>query len=179
MAANVCMLWFAAAFVYYGLVMLQPEVIAKGDLGTRCSYGKSESQALTDLGSAGCKANKLCVFSETGGCDVKGTIRQAEESNACDKELTRSDYLSTMWASIGELPGVIIALVGVEKFGRRPIIGYMYGITGMMFVMLLGCLGRGAETVVFFLARGSSTRVFQSVYLFTNEIYPAAVNTRG
>lgn len=178
LAAKVWVLWFVAAFSYYGLIMLQPEVIAKENLGERCGYARAECGALSSGGNSTCVASTICAWTKEGDCVPKGASKGAgDESTACARQLSRDDFLSTLWASIGELPGIAIAFLLVEIIGRRPLIGYMFGLTGLTFVALLPCLGRDAETIIFFVARGASSGAFQSAYLFTNELYPSAVRT--
>ena len=92
---------------------------------------------------------------------------------ACAAQLTRHDFIATLLSSIGELPGTVIALWLVDVIGRRALMGYSFGLTGALIVILLACVGRTAETAIFFAARGSSSAAFQIAYLYTNEIYPA------
>lgn len=175
LAFKLWFLWFVVAFIYYGLIMLQPEVIAKENLGQRCDYAMVECGALAGS-NATCTANSICVFTADASCTPRGTLAETEEvSHACTSQLSKADFLSTLWASVGELPGVIAAFLVVELVGRRPLVGYLFAITAVTFVLQLPCLGRKAETVIFFVARGGSSGVFQAVYLFTNEIYPSVI----
>lgn len=177
LVAKIWILWFVAAFLYYGLVMLQPEVISKENLGQRCEYAKMECAALSSGGNSTCAKNSICLWAKED-CVPKGGLEETgEENTACARQLSTGDFLSTLWASVGELPGVVAAFLVVEAIGRRPLIGYMFGLTGAAFVALLPCLGRNAETVAFFFARGASSGAFQAVYLFTNELYPSAIRT--
>lgn len=177
LAAKVWVLWFVSAFVYYGLIMLQPEVISEENLGRRCEYAKMECGALSSGGNSTCLTNSICTWT-TKDCVPKGGLEDTEGQNAaCARQLSKEDFLSTFWASVGELPGVVVAFLVVEAIGRRPLIGYMFGLTGVAFVGLLPCLGRNAETITFFLARGASSGAFQAAYLFTNELYPSAIRT--
>lgn len=179
LAVKIWILWFVVAFVYYGLVMVQPEVIINENAGRRCSYMANECYG---LGLSGCESNGQCVL-KGDVCEVKyrlieraiirGEIVEAEDY--CAKELTRADYMSTLWASVGELPGLIVAFLLVDLIGRRPMCGYMFGGCTLCFIMLLGCIGRDLETLTFFIARGASSGTFQLVYLYTNELYPSVI----
>lgn len=168
-------LWLAIAFAYYGLVMLQPELISRENVGERCNYAKNECGALSTEGS--CKGNEICAWRNgtTNTCHPKGIVGGTKEASACARKLTKEDFMSALWSSSGELPGILIAIFVVDIIGRRPLLGYMFGLTAISFVLLLTCIGRVSETIVFFVGRAVSTGAFQGVYLYTNEIYPAKV----
>eukprot|EP00178_Gracilaria_changii_P016572 TRINITY_DN47794_c0_g1_i1.p1 TRINITY_DN47794_c0_g1~~TRINITY_DN47794_c0_g1_i1.p1 ORF type:complete len:646 (+),score=85.99 TRINITY_DN47794_c0_g1_i1:1368-3305(+) len=231
---KVSVMWFAAAFTYYGLVMLQPELIAAENAGRRCTYVRTECGGLLD--QLACEKDKLCVWgngasangtevceaalidetkapnaqrslltldtsvmrhpghegnetdaepepASAGSTNVEAKSSPGEKSKlqvqkeACANKLTREDFMSTLWASIGEVPGVLIAFAVLDHIGRRPLIGYSFGITSVTFPLLLLCIGRLGETTVFFIARGASSAAFQATYLYTNEVYPARVRT--
>lgn len=171
-------LWFAAAFLYYGLVMLQPELISKENVGERCRYAEHECGALSTETS--CTDNQICAWGAgasqgLANCRPSGAAQEGGEASACARQLTREDFMSALWSSSGELPGIIVAFAVIDVIGRRPLMGYTYGLTAACFVVLLACIGRTSETVVFFVARAVSTGAFQGIYLFTNEIYPSKV----
>lgn len=175
LTTKIWFLWFVVAFVYYGLVMLQPEVIRNENTGKRCSYAASECGSLQ--GNA-CKENDICALGsgEGASCTPLGGIAPETGVNAaCKSQLTRADYWSTLWASVGEFPGVLASFAVIDRIGRRPLMGYSFGITAITFVFFFGCLGRKLETVAFFVARGASSGSFQTIYLYTTEIYPAQV----
>ena len=100
-------------------------------------------------------------------------------SGPCAAALTADDYIDSFISTSGEFPGIILTVVLIDVLGRRPMLGYMYGICALAFVVILPCIGRAAETFVFFVARGASNGFFQGVYLFTNEIYPADIRATG
>lgn len=174
---KIWVLWFVGAFVCYGLVMLQPEIISEENLGRRCLYAQRECAALGARGSAHCSSNIICKWTSTALCLPRGTLETGKAERACARQLSRADFLSTFWASTGEFPGIVTAFFAVETIGRRPLLGYMFGMTGLAFMLLSSCSGRAFETIAFSIARGASSGAFQSLFLLTNEIYPSAIRT--
>lgn len=97
----------------------------------------------------------------------------------CAGAMTASDYIDSLISTCGEFPGIIMTVLLIDILGRRPMLAYMYGICACAFVVIVPCIGRSAETAVFFVARGASNGFFQGVYLYTNELYPANVRATG
>ncbi len=190
-SAQLWLMWFVSAFVYYGAVFLQPDMLAAENLGKHCSYARTlcNGQATSPT----CSNVKICKWDAGNGkCYPSGILRQRLSANhtgaavsaalpnpACAAGLTKSDYVSALWATAGELPGTISTLVLVDVVGRRPLLGYLFGICAFSFFVLLPCPGRWVETCAFFVARAASNGFFQAVYLFTNEIYPSSVRATG
>lgn len=172
-------IWFVSAFVYYGLVMLQPEMISTENQGIRCKYASAECGVVKQ--ELVCASEPICSWTQNSGCIPTGLLQQNSESstpkdnNACARKLTTDDFVSTLWGSVGEMPGVLIAFVVVDIIGRRPLVGYLFGLLCVSFLSLFFCLSRIGETAIFFIARGASSGSFQAIYLFANEVYPASV----
>lgn len=162
LTVTVFIMWFAAAFVYYALVMLQPEMLAAaGTSRSNCPAPApilpphSTSQGLTTPATTSLRASLK------------------EPIDACHQQLTREDFVSAFWASVGELPGILLALITIDLIGRRPVIAYTFAITALCCILLQVCISRSYQTILFFIARGSSAGAFQAVYLYTNEVYAA------
>lgn len=179
LAFKVALIWFSCSFVYYGLIMLQPEIISAENEGRRCNYAVRECAALTQ--SATCTEQPICSWSSDKTCIPTGLTHgraqsaDSKQNDACARQLTTDDFVSTLWASVGEMPGVIVAFIVVDVIGRRPLLGYMFGTLCVAFVLLMYCLTRVGETALFFVSRGASSGSFQAMYLFTNEVYPSTI----
>lgn len=194
----VFVIWFASAFLYYGTIMVQPEMIAAEKAGTRCvADGVDRCARFSD--QSVCQLHHRCVWKPTNGTDqnanaTKGVcetvssgrqlVRKSDDEQddverrkklACVHQLTTQDFLSTLWASVGELPGVLLSFAVLDSIGRRALIGDSFFLVAVLFAVLLLCVGRVGETVIFFIARGASSGYFQGTYLYTNEVYPARV----
>lgn len=176
--------WFCAAFTYYGAVVLQPDMLASEKLGRRCSYTKD--MCMSHIAAPTCDAQNLCAWNATGlSCQPGGIIKArklasvpnafATANPACSALLTRADYVSALWSTSGEIPGTLITLFAVDWIGRRGLLVYLYALGAAAFALLVTCPGRTMETALFFVARGVSNGYFQAIYLYTNEIYPAKV----
>lgn len=171
LAFKIWVLWFVVAFAYYGHILLQPEMIANENSGNRCSYARTECAR---LGQTQCSKSLVCEWSG-GGCAVSKAMHGARVLDYCMRQLTKADYLSTLWASAGELPGLMFAFTVVDGIGRRPLLGYTYGLCALSFLVLMSCIGRNAETLLFSMARGASFGAFQVTCVYTNEVFPSAV----
>ena len=190
-SAQLWLMWFVSAFVYYGAVFLQPDMLAAENLGKHCSYARTLCKAQST--SPTCGDVKICRWDgRSDTCFPAGILRERLSSNrtgaavsttlqnpACTAGLTKADYVSALWATAGELPGTISTLILVDVVGRRPLLGYLFGVCAFSFFVLLPCPGRMVETAAFFVARAASNGFFQAVYLFTNEIYPSSVRATG
>lgn len=177
---KVAVIWFSCSFVYYGLIMLQPEIISAENEGRRCNYAVNECAALSQ--SEACAQQPICSWiPKDKSCIPTGLTHGHEQTpsalqnDACARKLTTDDFISTLWASVGEMPGVVAAFIVVDVIGRRPLLGYMFGTLCIAFLLLLNCLSRVGETAVFFVSRGASSGSFQALYLLTNEVYPSTI----
>lgn len=187
------MLWFLSAFLYYGLVVLQPELLTLSNNGARCAANEERRTlfvaacgALASLEK--CEGDPRCVPGADATCLARALVledgggvsahnEKEERENACGKELTRGDFLATAWASVGELPGVLAAFALVDVVGRRAVIGDMFAVSTLLFVALGTCLSRSVEAGVFFMLRGLSLGSFQAVFVLSTELYPASVRS--
>lgn len=185
LVTKIWFIWFVSAFIYYGLITLQPELMINENSGKRCHYAQRECAALPT--QERCATNEICSWKPatagTGMCGIPSIARVARADvpeavdSPCTNQLSQADFRATLGASVGEMPGLLIAFATIDTIGRRPVLGYMLGGVSIGFVLLLACLGRGAEALVFFIARGLSSGVFQTIYIYTNEVYPAIVRT--
>lgn len=171
------LVWFFAAFTYFGSVVLQPDVLAAESAGRRCSYANTMCASLSTAPT--CNAQSICGW-DASTCVpaklLKSRIQIHTPVNpACQVKLAREDYLSALWSTTGELPGTLATLLFVDIIGRRALLVYLYGIGSISFTLLATCPGKAAETALFFVARAVSNGYFQAIYLYTNEIFPASV----
>lgn len=143
--AAVYFLWLASNVAYFGSVLLQPDLLAAEDAGSRCSYGPPSVHAISPL-------------------------FQASPPSTCTGALPASDYLQTLWAATGELPGLAVSVAFVDWFGRRPSMGYFFLLCTAAFLALLPCTGRLAETAAFFAACAASGGFVQTIVVYTVEL---------
>ena len=96
-------------------------------------------------------------------------------NNATSHNLDLIDFWDLFWTSTSEIPGVVLAAILVEVIGRkRNII-----ITGMMYTVtclsLLICMQKTPMVALLFLARACIASPFQTLFLYTSEVYPTEV----
>ena len=126
MTLRIWYLWFSAAFVYYGLVMLQPDMIAMENKGLRCEYhiegGQSIPQhhELTSDPAKDASSNNSSSISSSSSSSVE------PGDTPCLNAMTVSDYVDSLISTAGEFPGVIATMILLDHLGRRPSLAYMY-----------------------------------------------------
>lgn len=102
----------------------------------------------------------------------------AVDSGCIAQQLTRSDFLSTLYASVGELPGILVMILTLSMIGRRPLISYsMLFLTFTFIVLIFYKSNYIFQTVLFFAARGLSIGFFQAVIIYCSEMYPSSIKS--
>uniref|UniRef100_A0A0G4GTE7 Major facilitator superfamily (MFS) profile domain-containing protein n=1 Tax=Chromera velia CCMP2878 TaxID=1169474 RepID=A0A0G4GTE7_9ALVE len=148
--------WFVSAFVYYGIVLFTTELFAVEKRGERCAS----------------KGDVRNPYEDSGG----GT-----QNSDCPPEgpLSREDYVDVFVTTLAELPGIAVTVWGVEKIGRRATIKYLALFAAAFCFLLIPCTPRWSETLFIFVARGAIAGSFQGAFVYTPEVYPTAVRSRG
>eukprot|EP00753_Platysulcus_tardus_P018623 PLAT6977.1.p1 GENE.PLAT6977.1~~PLAT6977.1.p1 ORF type:complete len:559 (+),score=141.83 PLAT6977.1:55-1731(+) len=148
----VIMLWVLSGFSYYGVILLTPALI-------------NQSKALDERA-----ADALASAGEAG----MGSEATAHIADAC--QLPSSDmFLSIVVSSVGELPGILLLAVLINRIGRRKSILASYLPSALlMFAMLIGP-SEVLMTVLLFCVRGLVVAGFQVVYLYTPEVFPTSI----
>lgn len=162
-AVLICWLYFVSAFLYYGLILLQPETLALSSSSTTSENVHFLIASNTSIiGVPSIPAHQTATA--TGTCDVP--------------QLTTADFLSTFYASIGELPGIILMIFTLSLLGRRPLISYSMALTSALFIILIFYSSNYViQTVLFFAARGLCIGFFQAVIIYTSEFYPSLIKS--
>ena len=101
-------------------------------------------------------------------------------SDVCDgNQLDTSDYVKILWTTMAELPGILVTLVIIEILGRKVTMSIEY-IGCMIGFLLLFICGSEALIVFFlFIIRAFATGAFQTVFVYTPEIYPTTSRAFG
>ena len=87
--------------------------------------------------------------------------------------MTTKDYVTLIWTTLAEFPGVLLAILLVDPIGRRNTLKILFGMFTASILLMLGCsISKTYLMVMLFFARGSMAGVFQVVYLYTPEVYP-------
>ncbi|XP_062513785.1 synaptic vesicle 2-related protein-like isoform X2 [Corticium candelabrum] len=94
--------------------------------------------------------------------------------------LEQNDYLTVMWTTAAESPGVIITALIIERIGRKKTMAVELAVCAAMFLLMLICPIKMTVFMVFvFITRALATGAFQAVYVYTPEIFPTSVRGLG
>ena len=141
----VFVLWFVAASTYYGVVLLSTEL----------------------LNSSGgvCLAN--------GESPIDGVPGEIECSVHTCKGLKEKDYVELIWTTLAEFPGTILAMVLIDRIGRKSTLAVLAALFAVSTACVAECaMSKTLLIVALFGARGCSAGFFQTVYVYTAEVFP-------
>jgi len=102
--------------------------------------------------------------------DVEVTATDA--SVYCHTQLTSDDYVATFVAASGELPGILLIVAIIDRIGRRATMGWGAIICASVCLLLIPCTSYNAETALIWVGRGVASAFFQSMFVYTSEVYP-------
>lgn len=95
------------------------------------------------------------------------------------KTLTSADYLSLLWTTLAEFPGLFITIVIIEVLGRKKTMAIEFLFFSCFTFLLFMCTSRNLMTFFLFAARGLISGAFQAAYVYTPEVYPTANRALG
>eukprot|EP00095_Tigriopus_kingsejongensis_P011644 maker-scaffold564_size136232-snap-gene-0.31 protein:Tk11644 transcript:maker-scaffold564_size136232-snap-gene-0.31-mRNA-1 annotation:"synaptic vesicle 2-related protein" len=145
MSVMVFFLWFVAAFSYYGVVLLSTELL-NSSRDTCASSGESP---------------------------IDGIPGERECSVHVCQGLKDKDYVELIKTSFAEFPGTFVALLLIDRIGRRKTLATLAVLFAICSLLVMECTwGKSFLVVVLFGARGFAAGFFQSVYVYTPEVYP-------
>ena len=184
----VWILWFVAASGYYGVVLMSTEL-----LNSNQDYcGHSEYSNVKHM-------NNFPNFANNGSSDTQSCSLECKYVNSFIASilhfylikhtkfewnidlnliyffsgLTTHDYVTLIWTTLAEFPGVILAIFLIDTIGRRNTLRILFAIFTISVLLMLACsISRTYLMVMLFCARGTTAGVFQVVYLYTPEVYP-------
>lgn len=138
-------LWFVAASTYYGVVLLSTELL----------------NSSRDT----CRAD--------GRASIDGVRGEQECSVHTCRGLMEDDYVSLIWTTFAEFPGTVLAMLLIDRVGRKKTLAIQAFVFAAATLMVLECaMSKTLLVVVLFAARGTTAGLFQTVYVYTPEVYP-------
>ncbi|XP_033234108.1 synaptic vesicle 2-related protein isoform X2 [Drosophila pseudoobscura] len=98
--------------------------------------------------------------------------------NECVTFMT-SDFMDLLWITLSEFPGILLTIKVIKLFGKRKTIVLQYLVLVFCTFVLTTVSSRFSTSVTLFIARGAISGIFQAIYVYTPEIYPAALRSIG
>ena len=91
----------------------------------------------------------------------------------CRSGLKTDDYVQLVWTTCAEFPGTVLALLLIDRLGRKKTLALQAAIFALATLCLVECGGsRWFFVTVLFTARGAAMGFFQTLYVYTSEVYP-------
>ena len=117
--------------------------------------------------------SNLSIYSSVSVSDVN-----ISNATSCqDQELDTDDYFIIMYAAAATVPCILLTIVVIEIIGRKLTMIANYMITMLAFCLLFIPTSKELLTLFFLIIQGFSLAVFETLHVYTLEVYPT--NLRG
>ena len=94
--------------------------------------------------------------------------------------LTTANYIDLLWTTLAEVPGVLLAMLLIDRLGRKKTIALGLFIFIISVLVLLFCIqSRLVLTGALSVSRAMISGVFQCVIIYTPEVYPTHLRATG
>ncbi|XP_038048035.1 organic cation transporter protein-like isoform X2 [Patiria miniata] len=94
-------------------------------------------------------------------------------------DLASDDYLAFFISGAVEIPAYILAMVAIEKLGRRPNLGSTMVVGGVACVVTIFIEPGTWQTVVAMIGKFCVSASFAIVYIYSAELFPTSLRTVG
>ncbi|XP_074649965.1 synaptic vesicle 2-related protein-like isoform X2 [Tubulanus polymorphus] len=145
------MVWFTAAFSYYGMVLTSSEIE---------------------------KFQSHCAVPPPAVSQGNHTIQKYQCSLNCH-ELADDDYITMIISALGEFISIPINFVLLDYIGRKYTLAVNCSLAGIGFMSLQICSSRAVLSGISMVIRSFCTGTFLATYIYTSEVYPTTVRSLG
>ncbi|KAH8269565.1 hypothetical protein KR018_009410 [Drosophila ironensis] len=101
-----------------------------------------------------------------------------DNPNECVTFMT-ADFMDLLWITLSEFPGILITIKVIKLFGKKKTIVLQYLVLVLCTLVLISVKSRFSTSLTLFIARGTISGIFQAIYVYTPEIYPAGLRSVG
>lgn len=92
------------------------------------------------------------------------------------KTFTAEDYNDMFITTVAEFPGILLTMLLIDSLGRKLTMCLLLLAYAVLMFILMSCyLSHTVVIGIIFICRGLSVGAFQSVYLYTPEVYPTTI----
>jgi len=143
--------WFACGFCYYGAMMMSTTIV------------EAREQAQSRLQRTHGDGDLVNV----SDCPTDGSPAYSE-----------ADFVDSLVGSLAELPGIALAVLMVDRYGRR----LTQSVAFVGFSLALFCIGvfsgtKASDAALLFLARALSNTSYSVTWIYTPEVFPTSFRT--
>ena len=143
-------IWFGCSLTYYGIVLLNTELLLLEAEGEHC--------------------REIYYHEPAGSGNFTNATNVTISPNSECQQLEAHHFADAFSDSLAELPGVFVTFFLLEFAGRKLTMASEMFALGLMFFILCFCMYRGPQTFVLFVGRAIIAGAFQSAYVFTAEV---------
>ncbi len=86
--------------------------------------------------------------------------------------LSNDDYVELIVTTLAEFPGTVVAMLLIDRIGRKKTLAVQAALFAVFAAAVAECaMSRSLLVFVLFAARGLTSGFFQTVYVYTPEVY--------
>ncbi|KAL3317603.1 hypothetical protein Ciccas_003748 [Cichlidogyrus casuarinus] len=148
-------IWFAAAFNYYGVVLLSSTLLTSRP-GCYSKYG---------------------TFLINGSWIYNNALAEAHGDTSCCQNLTNDDYIAMLTSSLGEFPVIPLTVLAMDFLGRRRSMSIALGLESVLFALLIICMDKIPAVILLLILRALASGHFNICYTYTLECYPTVIRS--
>jgi len=121
---------------------------------------------------------EMVKTTETHICGMS-SLTESNSSQVYCLPIPEDRYIDIVTTSLGELPGILLTTLLVDKIGRKNTMLLEYSMLGLLLLPLCICLKRKWFLILMFILRSLITGAYQVLYVYTPEVYPTLLRSSG